>query len=112
MEMESSVTRSIVVFLGPLPGSSKTKPFCGVYSVIGKAREGKVLELLVREGAYDHHSAIAQEDIAPSWFLIQPGGERAVRVPRLTLVLASSELQWQFQQIRGLFSSRTHLFPF
>lgn len=70
VRLEPSMTRSIVIFLGPLPGSGKTISFCGVYSVPGNGQGGLSVGSIAGAGAQDHHSAVAQEDIAPSWFLM------------------------------------------
>ena len=110
------MTKSTVIFLGPLPGSSKTMPFCEEYSVkTRKAKESNVLAFIgqhrgpgpPRSPHSGRHCPLVAAHITQGELEV----ERTVQVSRLIATPASSELQLHLNSLAS-FSPRTHLsFP-
>lgn len=111
VRLQPSMTRSIVIFLGPLPGSSKTISFCGVFQYPARAKESRVRAALVAWGPKPTTQPLLRKTLPPRGSFCNSGsGKGCVQVSRLIVALAFSKLQLQVQQILGLFSSRIHFF--
>ena len=110
------MTRSTVTFLGPLPGSSKTISFCGVYSVPGNGPGGqRACVYWWRRGPRPPRSHCSGTHCPLVVLYVTEGGTgigKALQISRLIVVaFASSELPLQVQQFLGLFSSRIRFPP-